>query len=94
MWSTVSKLFGFGIEASATNLVIKGLDLEKWHNRILNIYGGSTLLMENTHIEHHFIYRNGGTAFNQNDALVLISNAIPRLIISVKIVSTIFMSKE
>lgn len=69
-----TKTKGCFIEASATNLVIKGLDLEKWHNRILNIYGGSTLLMENTHIEHHFIDRNGGTAFNQNDALVLISN--------------------
>ena len=69
-----NKVKGSFIEASATNLVIKGLDLEKWHNRILNIYGGSTLIMENTHIEHHYIDRNGGTVFGEKDGLILISN--------------------
>ena len=69
-----TKTKGCFIEASATNLVIKGLDLEKWHNRIINIYGGSTLIMENIHIEHHFIDRNGGTVFGEKDGLILISN--------------------
>ena len=69
-----NKVKGCFIEASATNLIIKGLDLEKWHNRILNIYGGSTLIMENTHIEHHYIDRNGGTVFGEKDGLILISN--------------------
>ena len=48
--------------------------MEKWHNRILNIYGGPTLIMENTHIEHHYIDRNGGTVFGEKDGLILISN--------------------